>query len=133
MSGIRLVRRAGLTASKIHKRQVSSARHQPPRKVVPAEIDDTIGVADRRRLCPSDTAKYCFEKYPRTCSAHPYCFSLRWRGIRLFYYTIFVANLEKFCLFFSPGLLYPLPSVPPYLPFLRLRSHFVYHHLTYPR
>lgn len=82
------------------------------RKVVPAEIVDTIdGVADRCRLCPSDTAKYCFEKYPRTCIAHPYCFSLRWRGIRLFYYTIFVANLEKFCLFFPPSfffILFPL-------------------------
>lgn len=33
----------------------------------------------------------------------PYCFSLRWPGIRLFYYTIFVADLENFRrIFFSP-------------------------------
>ena len=66
------------------------------------EIVDILSRANRRRLRPLDTAKYCFEEYPRTCM-HPYCFSLHWRGIRLFYYTIFVANLEKFCLFFSSG------------------------------
>lgn len=40
---------------------------------------------------------------------HPYCFSLRWCGIRLFYYTIFVANLEKFR-FFHPRRMDPSSS-----------------------
>lgn len=40
----------------------------------------------------------------------PYCFSLRWRGIRLFYYTIFVSNLEKFYLLFLHLFLFDPPA-----------------------
>ena len=69
----------------------------------------------------------------------PYCFSLRWPGIRLFYYTIFVADLGKlpFCsVFFFIPLSLSLSIFFFFLPFLfsgpgvASIPRFVYHRFT---
>lgn len=95
--GFRLVRRAGLTASKIHKRQVSfTAAESRSRGIVDVFLAWRIDVVYAHRTLRNIVLRNTVGLAVRA----PYCFSLRWRGIRLFYYTIFVANLEKFRLFF---------------------------------
>lgn len=101
-----------------------------PPKVVPAEssilLERRIGVYVGRTL------QNIVLRNTLGLALHPYCFSLRWCGIRLFYYTIFVANLEKFCLFSPPPEDSSSSFHSVFSRFLRLRFHFVYHHLTYP-
>lgn len=87
----------------------------PPPKVVPAESSILLaGWIDVVYL--RWTLRNIVLRNILGLAVHPYCFSLRWRGIRLFYYTIFVANLEKFSSFFL------LPSS--FIPLSRLRSAF---------
>lgn len=75
-----------------------SARHRHRRKSFPLGIVEVLLAVVYVR----PTLQNIVLRNILGLTLHPYCFSLRWRGIRLFYYTIFVANLEKFCVsFFS--------------------------------
>lgn len=108
---IRLVRRAGLTASKIHKRRGSfgiATAESRSRSKSSILLARRIGIVYVRWTLQNIVLRNILG-----LALHPYCFSLRWCGIRLFYYTIFVANLEKFRLFFPLPDLLRSPAAPP--------------------
>lgn len=81
------------TASKIHKRWSSrnavgiSSCLAVPSILLASRID---------AVCPRRTTRNIVLKNILGLSVRPYCFSLRCPGIRLFYYTIFVADLGNF-------------------------------------
>lgn len=101
-------------------------------------IVDTFSWADRRRLRPSDTAKYCFEEYPWTCSAPLLLLAPLVRNTIVLLYDLrrelgkvpFLPPPDSSFSSFSYVTL--SPSAPPSVGFCDLRFHFVYHHLTHP-
>lgn len=107
-------------------------------KVVSAELSILLaGRIERRLRRSSDTAKYCFEEYPRTCSAPLLLLAPLARNTIVLLYDL-RRELGSFAFPFSPP---PYPASSSFFVshlfdspsswFLRLRLHFVYHHLTH--
>jgi len=66
-------------------------------------IVDTFSGANRRRLRPSDTAKYCFEEYPWTCTAPLLLLAPLARNTIVLLYDLRRELGKVLPFFFSPG------------------------------
>lgn len=112
-----------------HRKSINDgATVSPPPKVVPAESSILLARRNRRRLRPFDTAKYCFEEYPRTYTAPLLLLAPLARNTIVLLYDL-RRELGKVLPFFSSS---GSSSSSAFSRFLRLRFRFVCHHLTHP-